>query len=224
MLGKVETKAAELLKQELEQYKTAVRKLPDVRRDAHRKHRKIRRQAATPEPEDWELPEKIQASREGKAWERHLYVRANGKKDSFPAKLNAWETDVMIEELARKGIVGWLRNDPRKDWSFTVPYKVSAYRPMYPDFLVFRKQDDGILCDILEPHSLSFDDSAAKAQGLAEFAKQHGDNFGRIELIAKIGKGLKRLALNDPETRDKVLGVSDNEHLRQLFEDAQTRR
>jgi hypothetical protein len=42
---------------------------------------------------------------------------------------------------------------------------------MYPDFVVFRKQGAGNVCDILEPHSLSFEDSAAKAKGLAAFAK-----------------------------------------------------
>ena len=89
---------------------------------------------------------------------------------------------------------------------------------MYPDFLFFRRQGEGIVVDILEPHRLTQDDSAAKAAGLAEFAKRHGDRFGRIELIIKDKDKLIRLDVNDGDVRDKVSGVKDNGHLRQLFE------
>ena len=76
---------------------------------------------------------------------------------------------------------------------------------MYPDFLVFRRQGGGIVCDILEPHALAWEDSVAKAKGLAAFARDHGDDFGRIQLIAKFGRSYKKLSLDDIETRDKVL-------------------
>ena len=89
---------------------------------------------------------------------------------------------------------------------------------MYPDFLVFRKQGAGVVCDILEPHALAFQDSVAKAKGLAQFARDHSDDFGRIRLIAKLGTSYKSLALDDIETREKVLGVATGEHLKQLFE------
>jgi type III restriction enzyme len=92
---------------------------------------------------------------------------------------------------------------------------------MYPDFVVFRRQGNGLVCDILEPHSLSFEDSAAKAKGLAEFARDHGDEFGRIHLIAKVGSGgYKTLSLDNIETRDKVLAVATGEHLKQEFQDS----
>jgi hypothetical protein len=72
--------------------------------------------------------------------------------------------------------------------------------------------------DVLEPHSLSHDDSAAKAKGLADFALSHGDEFGRIELIIKEGDELIRLDVNKDDVRDKVRAVSTNQHLRQLLE------
>ncbi len=75
------------------------------------------------------------------------------------------------------------------------------------------------MCDILEPHALAWEDSAAKAKGLAAFARAHGDEFGRIQLIAKVGGDYKRLPLHDIETRDKVLAVATGEHLKQLFFD-----
>jgi hypothetical protein len=84
--------------------------------------------------------------------------------------------------------------------------------PMYPDFLFFRRQGEGVVVDILEPHSLHQDDSAAKAKGLADFALRHGDEFGRIELIVKEKDKLLRLDLNHGDVRDNVRAVSSNEH------------
>jgi type III restriction enzyme len=90
---------------------------------------------------------------------------------------------------------------------------------MYPDFLFFRRQGEGIVVDILEPHPLTQGDSAAKAAGLADFAREHGDRFGRIELIVKEKDKLIRLDVNHGDIRDKVSAVKDNGHLRQLFEE-----
>ena len=66
----------------------------------------------------------------------------------------------------------------------------------------------------------AFEDSVAKAKGLAAFARDHGDVFGRIQLIAKVGGGYKTLSLDDGETRDKVLEVATGQHLKQLFDAA----
>ena len=128
--------------------------------------------------------------------------------------------NVIETELARGDVAGWLRNVPRKKWAFTVPYQFNGQdHPMYPDFLVFRRQGKGLVVDILEPHWSIGGDSAAKAKGLAEFATRHGDKFGRIELIIKEGGSLRRLDVNRGDLRDKVRAVGGNEHLRQLFDD-----
>jgi len=210
----VEMRAGQLLNQHLEQHKVAVRDLPDERRQ---RYRHIRRQASKPEPEPWELPPSIEGTKDGDTnFDRHLYVNDDG---GFATTLNAWERDALKAALADDDAVAWLRNDPRKPWSFTVPYEAGKeFKPMYPDFVIFRRQGSGIVCDILEPHSLSFEDSAAKAKGLAAFARDHGDEFGRIQLIAKVGSGFRTLSLDDIETRDDVLAVQGGEHLKLLFE------
>lgn len=215
VLTQVEAKAGALVTAELAKYQTEILQLPDEKRQ---RYRELRRQAASPEPEPWELPQTIDVQGNGREYARHIYVREDGK---FTAKLNEWERAVIEQELGDENVVCWLRNDPRKTWSFTVAYKVGAEdRPMYPDFLVFRRQGSSVITDIFEPHSLSFGDSVAKAKGLAEFARQHGDEYGRIELIAKMGSVMKRLSLNNDDVRDKVLGVSTGDHLNQLFAEA----
>jgi type III restriction enzyme len=215
VLKRVNEKAGQLLTAADNKHRAAVQKLPDERRQLYRQ---VRRQSVTPEAEDWELPPSIDAPKNGaKKYTKHLYA---GRDKKFPAKLNGWEDEVISEAIKDPKVVGWLRNDPRKLWSFSVSYKKgSDDRPMYPDFLIFRKQGSGIVCDIIEPHALAFEDSVGKAKGLADFARLHGDDFGRIELIAKLGKNMKRLALNEPETRDTILALSTSDELKKRFEE-----
>lgn len=210
----MEDKAGAVFQAESDKHKAAIRDLPEARRDAYRK---LRRQAAKPEAEELELPQLYPATKGQQSYKKHLYADENS---DFPCKWqSSWEKDVVEAELARGGeVLGWLRNIPRKSWAFTVPYDHNGDRPMFPDFLFFRRQGEGIVVDVLEPHSLHQDDSSSKAKGLADFAAEHGDDFGRIELIIKERDKLLRLDVNQDNVRDKVRGVSDNEHLKQLFE------
>jgi type III restriction enzyme len=194
-------------------YQTKINALGDSRQQAYRKLLKMAKQ---PQQTSLTLPQRILVDGKEKIWPKHLLVDDKG---NFPARLNPWEVEVLNDALAPKAAVAWLRNIPRQEWSFTVPYSHrSETKPHYPDFLIFRKSGSGFVADVLEPHSLSFDDGYAKARGLAEYAKQHGNLFGKIELIAKIKGKMRRLNLNDQTTRDKVLVVSNNEQLAQLFE------
>lgn len=210
----LEEKAGKTFNAEAEKHKAAIRDLPEARRETYRK---LRRQAAKPEAEELELPDIYEAViDEDSIFAGHLYA---DEKGLFSCSVNEWERATIEAELAHEAVVGWLRNVPRKSWAFKVPYKYDGDdTSMYPDFLFFRRQGEGIVVDILEPHRLTQDDSAAKAAGLAEFAKRHGDRFGRIELIIKDKDKLIRLDVNDGDVRDKVSGVKDNGHLRQLFE------
>ncbi len=71
-----EERAGELLNSTLEQHKVAIRALPDERRQ-HYRH--IRRQAAKPEPEPWELPDSIEGTKDGNTkLDRHMYVTDAG--------------------------------------------------------------------------------------------------------------------------------------------------
>jgi len=195
-----------------EHHKAAIAGLPEGRREIYRK---LRRQAAKPEPEDLELPLVYEEPGGDYSFERHLYGNGTGE---FSCKLNEWEKATVEAELADAKVLGWLRNVPRKSWAMKIPYKYDGEdAPMYPDFLFFRSQGDGVVVDILEPHHLGQDDSWAKAVGLADFAVRHGDRFGRIEMIIKEKDKLIRLDVNKEAIRDKVRKVSDNTRLRELF-------
>lgn len=216
VVAAVEARAEVLCKEALAEHKDAIDGLP---LDRHEEYRRIRRQAVEPTADKWRLPSQIDGPKDGVAFKKHIYVKPKGGSYTFSP--NDWETSVLKDEVAKDEVIGWLRNDPRKEWSFSIPFNLNGEdRPMYPDFLIFRDTESKIVCDILEPHSLSWSDSAAKAMGLAEFAKKHGDQFGRIELIAQTdGDSLKRLDLNDPEIQKNVLSVQgSNNHLRQLVD------
>lgn len=158
----------------------------------------------------------IEVTRDPMAWKKHVYVDETG---TYPAKLNTWEIATLKEELARKDFAGWLRNLPRKRWSMTVSYNLRGdLRPFYPDFLVIRKSGAGLVVDVLEPHDWTREDGPRKAAGLAQFAKRHWEQFGRIEII-HVDKDdhLWRLRLNDEDTRDVVAGVETTNALLELF-------
>jgi type III restriction enzyme len=74
--------------------------------------------------------------------------------------LNQWERHVIEAEIAREDVIGWLRNIERKPWALAIPYEWGgAMKPMYPDFLVVRRQTAGLVVDILEPHMPALADS-----------------------------------------------------------------
>jgi len=217
---KVIASAAESLVDEaLDRHETAIDNLPE---HARHHYRAIRRQGARERPERWEPPQEIEGSKEGESYDKHLFVKADG---TFTAALNNLERRTLAEDLGRDDVVGWLRNESRKPWAFSLSYqRHGEAQGMYPDFLIFRRAGGHVVCDVLEPHSQSQSDSVAKAVGMAVFAERHSHDFGRIELIDEISQGgqkvLKRLPLKDPETQRRVKAVKTEEHLRQLFEDA----
>lgn len=180
-------------------------------------YRRIRREAKNPEYEPVLLPETIQVGKAKRLWDKHIFVDRDGK---YPwDSSSGWEIDVLEQELARDDVEGWLRNTDRKDWALAVPYEFGGVWSLaYPDLLVFRRVGAGILVDVLEPHAPGYDDSWAKGVGLARYAQNHGANFGRIELIIKDGGVFKRLDVNDPDTRAKVLGIQSNHQLKTLYE------
>ena len=153
--------------------------------------------------------------RKRKRREKHLYVAEDGK---FDETFNGPETAVLKEELTRKDVIAWLRNIDRKQWALCVPYEVDGeWRPMYPDFLVIRNEKGRLVVDLIEPHTISLADAPAKAAGLAKFAAQHADRFGRIELILLEKTGAKKIDLSDETVRDRVKGIKLVEQMKRLF-------
>ena len=116
-------------------------------------------------------------------------------------------------------MVGWIRNPDRKPWSLCVPYEMGkGYKGCYPDFLVARKVRGHLVADIVDPHLLTMEDAWYRAKGLAKYAAKHADKFGRIEMIRVVDGRVDRIDLIDEAQRDRVLRVSSNEHLRELFD------
>jgi hypothetical protein len=123
-------------------HKAAIAALPEGRREIYRK---LRRQAAKPEPEELVLPNVYEEPGGDHTFKRHLYANGAGE---FSCQLNEWERPTVEAELADRKVLAWLRIVPRKSWALTVPYKYDGDdTPMYPDFLFFRKQGDGIVVE-----------------------------------------------------------------------------
>jgi type III restriction enzyme len=138
--------------------------------------------------------------------------------------LNELEAAVIEEEIVNPKTIGWLRNYDRKLWSLQVPYDDgSEDKPLYPDFVVFRRTGDSVVADIIDPHRASLTDAWKKAQGLATFASQHGDLFGRIEIVAKDKHGsTKRIDVNKSLLQGKVRRLANSDSWDELLEQATT--
>ena len=185
---------------------------------------RLRLATSVPQTIPWVLPETIdfRCSPDAPEYDRHLFL---GEDDKFRADLGTWEQEVLHEELADVSVISWLRNVDRKPWSLEIPYEdAGSVKPMFPDLLVVRQDSKGFLFDILEPHDPSLKDNAAKAVGLAKFAEQHWALFDRIQLIRK-KKGADgveryfRLDVGNDAVRKKVLAVTTNSQLDQVFND-----
>jgi type III restriction enzyme len=194
-------------------YKDKIAALPSSKRE---EYNRIRRRAKEPQTIEIMFPETIELPFEELEWEHHLYV---DDKARFGWNANSWETAVLRSEMAKPDFIAWLRNFPRKPWSFCVPYvRGSEDCPLYPDFLLFRRVKGKIVVDILDPHDSGLRDAVDKAIGMVRFAEKHGDYFGRIELIILGPKDeIKRLDVNRESIREKVKVVTSPAHLDALF-------
>ena len=212
VVRRLERKAQEVVQDWLKKFKAEIALLDEGSRVAYDE---VRNLAASPELVTLVYPAATQSRQSDDRWKKHLYVDEDGV---FPATLNSAERDVVERELASNDVVGWLRNVDRKPWSLCIPYDVSGEdRAMFPDFLFLRKEAGNIVVDLVEPHTISLADAPAKAAGLAKFAAQHSERFGRIELILIDGTSAKRFDLTDEHVRKKVQAVKVVDQLRQLF-------
>lgn len=211
---KLEEVARDRVDELFERFKREIKTLPTSRQE---EYNHLRRRAKDPTTIPILFPPSFEVPREKPTWEQHLYVDEGG---SFGWDANSWETAVLKEEMQRKDFLAWLRNFPRKPWSCCVPYwRRGERRPMFPDLLVFRRVKGRIELDLLDPHWPGLPDAPEKAVGLAQYAEQHGDFFGRIELIRRDEREqVKRLNLQREKIRDEVKKVKDGDHLLMLFD------
>ncbi len=206
-----------------DEHKRLIAKLPEFRKDIYER---LTNSSAKPIYVPWELPDSIDfyLPDDSINYEKHLYCNADG---TFQTSLNKWENGLIMEEL-NNGAVCWLRNLDRKRWSLEIPYEVGGVSTsMYPDLIIVRADSEGYIFDVLEPHDPSRKDNYPKAVGLAKFAENHWDKFGRIQLI-RLKRGADgrehfyRLDMGKTVIRNKVRGITSNEELDRIFdEDAQ---
>jgi type III restriction enzyme len=149
----------------------------------------------------------------------HLFVEP-GTDDSCRLRLNGWEEETLDEERRRPDFMGFLRNLDRKRWALSYAYDYDGVKAGYPDLLVFRRNEKGVVVDILEPH-LDAGDAVPKAKGLARFAKDHRTRIGRVEMLRKTSSsgGMVRLRLHEDHVAAAVLNqVTSSEDLVRLFQ------
>lgn len=212
VVRKVERTAQELVQRWLHANRGSFASLDESGRAAYDE---VRNLASTPELAPLIYPATLQAKQAEDSWSKHLYVSEEG---DFTEEFNDIEAQVINEELRASEVVGWLRNTPRKAWALCVPYEEDGEaKPMYPDFLVIRSEGSRLVVDIVDPHTISLADAPAKAAGLAKFAAQHADKFGRIELIMVDGRTMKRLDLTEETVRNRVKGIQLPRQLKELF-------
>jgi len=224
--------AAEILtNQWLAEYKTRLAKLKNDDEERYQRYIDLIASAGKPGVGTVAVPDgtvewsRAPISDKAESWPRHIYVsKADG---TFFEELNTWEKIVLTHELADPNAVAWFRNPPRKPWSFRVAYQSGTdYTPVYPDFLLFRRNAAGDLeASVVDPHLVNDAQAPQRAAGLAQFAAEHSESFERIDLIVvERASGsvdtIKRLRLMDPVTREQVAKVSSVEHLKALFDNA----
>jgi len=214
VLDRVEQVAQSTVREWLDEYRQKLNKLPDAPRQAYDE---IRQLATDPELNQVVYPEAIDVKKGITLLDKHVYV---DDKEQFPAVMNGWENKVITKELEDKKVVGWLRNFDRKEWSLSIPYEDSAgrIRAFYPDFLIVRSNEDGLVVDLIEPHQIDLADAPFKARGLAKYAEKHGNQFDRIEFVTVKDARIRRLDMTKEDLRERIKAVSTREHLEQLFQ------
>jgi type III restriction enzyme len=186
-------------------YKPQIRTLSEAKQEKFRALRMIGRR---PEPFFLTMPETIVATRSGQEYQKHLFTNEHSL---FSTDLKAWEQRVINSVTSDSSYIAWLRCEPHKTWSLCIPYQIShEYRPAFPDFLLLRKKNNHIEFDIVEPHSDHLSDAHHKAHGLATFAEQHGDSFGRI-LMGKVmdDKSFRWIDFQRDDVRQAVRRIND---------------
>jgi len=201
----------------MRQYQPAINQLDE---DARVNYNRIRRTAQVAEPAPFKPPLTIQGTTSGDSWPKHVYIDEIDK--GFRASVTGWERSVLEVLLGRDDVRWWLRNPPRREWAFSVVYKDEHgdEANMYPDFLVVRQEETGLVVDIVEPHRADEGDTARKLLGLAEFAARHADRFGKIMVVAKTGDNVFRtLDLSDEAARGAAKAVTTTQSVVRLFDD-----
>lgn len=210
---KVDQEATELVDSWFARNRVAIKSLPDVRQQDYEDIR-----AMTTDPQRGELGQPRSRIEDYKILEdndqvalaplvgRHLMSDEDGM---FPmSSLNGWERKVVNAELAQPGAVGWYRNPARPAVdALGVAYRDGQgnWRTMHPDFVFFHEVGGEVRASIVDPHGTHLEDAVVKLRALAEFVKEFGDEFHRVEAVAQVGNTMKVLDMTKPAVQQAVL-------------------
>lgn len=209
VIEEIESAATKFVREHLAKFAVEIKNTTGATRDAYRK---VQEQTSTPEPITIELRanEKAATKDSGgeplRRFQGHIFADGEG---TFPAKLTDWEETVVITEIGRRSFIAWYRNPQRATAnSLRIPYRDETERwsSLQVDFLIISKRDDGTLAaSIVDPHGDYLADAKAKLRALADFADHHGEQFLRIQSIAKTTDStLRVLDLLEPDVRKAV--------------------
>ena len=214
VMRRLESVAEDLIQEWTRSHRLAIEALSPDRREPYRQ---VWQTASDPvEITMSSMPDSIRGKRQGNNWDNHLYVDDDEK---LPSKFNTWETKTLEEEQDRDDHVAFLRNEDRKAWALRIPWtsREGGRKPVYPDFITFRRVGDQIVVGVLDPHNPDLEDSWRKAIGMAEYVQEHHLLLECFDLIVVDGERVIHLDLTDAQTRTRVLGITDNDQLQALF-------
>lgn len=209
----VESASEQLVQSWLREHQRSISKLPDAKKYLYEP---VKRETRNAELTDLILGTSKTVPDTDQRWVKHVMATDDGM---YPSSLKGWEVKVLERELADKDLVGWYRNPTGGSSSLRVPYRGAQYDvSMYPDFVLFHQNDEGIRPSIVDPHGYHLSDAASKLRGLAEYAERHGDQFDRIDAVVEINTKLLALDLRSQNVREKVRRVTDG-GVKELFEE-----
>ncbi|MCC5865362.1 MAG: DEAD/DEAH box helicase family protein [Wenzhouxiangella sp.] len=214
VVERLEREADKLARKWFDQYRVAVKSLSDERRAVYADIKGMSPDPQTIEPQRPRIRTENTQDDEGKPLATrplHLMADNNGQ---FPvASLNQWEISVLDAELERDDCLGWYRNPSRaSDDALAVAWRDEAgnWRRMCPDFLFFHGTENDVKVSIVDPHGYHLSDALPKLRGLASFAAEFGDQFHRIESIAKMDDdSLRVLDMTEAPVREAVATATD---------------
>lgn len=213
--AKIDAVSEQVAKDWFAEYDSAIRELNDDRQSLYFE---IWTLATVPQPgrlrrprtrlEDWKVVDANEQVAMAALVGRHLMSDADGL---FPiSSLGGWEYAVVKAELERDDCVGWYRNPPRAAVdALGVTYRdaFGNWRSLFPDFLFFHEIEGEVKASIVDPHGHHLDDALVKLRGLAEFAREYGHHFHRIDAISNgsSGPALRALDLKNPTIQNAIL-------------------
>lgn len=208
--GELHERASHLLERWFREFGGAISRLPAPEQE---RFDRIKRESDRPLLTTITLPTSRTESAGGTPWPLHILSDADGM---YRTELYAWEEHVLRTEL-EAGVAAWYRNPSTGRHSLQVPYIGSTGTAgLSPDFIFVEESAGNLVASLVDPHGTHLADAVNKLKGLTVYAKQHADDFHRIQSIAKVGEEYLMLNHKDEHVR-AAIEAFDGMHSETLF-------